>query len=246
MPDRLPITKLEVGSVSPIVLVCGDPGRAKLISQQLQSVHLINSHREYVVFQGQYEGRVVTVCSHGIGAAGAAIAFEELIVAGAQQLIRVGTCGGLQASIQSGDLIIATAAVDATGYGRQTVPDGFPAVAAMDLSIGLRRSARALSIEAYEGIVLSCDNFYAGVTTLFTPDYQMMSKATVLAVEMECSALFVVGSLRRIQTAAILAVDGNVLASGEDVETYQPHQERVQTAVSHAIDIVLNFVKSLD
>ncbi|MCP5099568.1 MAG: nucleoside phosphorylase, partial [Chloroflexi bacterium] len=48
---------------------------------------------------------------------------------------------------------------------------------------------------------------------------------------------------RGVQTAAILAVDGNVLAAGEDMDTYDPHGELVQTAVSNSIHIALNSLK---
>jgi len=101
--DKLPHIGLTVGSVSPDVLVCGDPGRATRIAAQLDDVELLGELREYRSYRGTFAGKPVTVCSHGIGAPGAAIAFEELIAAGARRIIRVGTCGGLQPDIRSGD-----------------------------------------------------------------------------------------------------------------------------------------------
>ena len=188
----------------------------------------------------------VTVCSHGIGAPGAAIAFEELIAAGAKRIVRVGTCGGIQPHIQSGDLVIATAAVQNTGYGRETVPDGYPAVADAALVIGLEDTAVHHNQPHHSGIVITRDNFYAGVDTAKTPDYQVLSQANVLAVEMECAALFIVGSLRGAATAAILAVDGNVLASGESMDTYDPYQQTVAEAVETEIQIALQTLLKLE
>ena len=78
-----------------------------------------------------------------------------------------------------------------------------------------------------EGIVLSLDNFYQGVETPHLTPYPVLSAAGVVAVEMECAALFIVGSLRGAQTAAILAVDGNVLRQRETMESYDPHREVV-------------------
>ncbi|UCC53588.1 MAG: nucleoside phosphorylase, partial [Anaerolineaceae bacterium] len=210
MKDRkLPLTGLVVGSVSLPVIVCGDPGRVIKIARYLEDAELLTDQREYRAYRGRYEDMEVTVCSHGIGAPGAAIAFEELIEAGGRQIIRVGTCGGLQADIDSGHLIIATAAVQHSGYGRETVPEGYPAVADLDLSLALRRSAADSGHPHQSGIVITRDNFYGGVKTSHTPDYQILSSAKVLAVELECAALFIIGSLRGVQTAAILAVDGN-------------------------------------
>lgn len=242
---ELPITGLPAsGAVSPRVVVCGDPARADRIAQRLDGVSLLSHKREYRAHHGAYRGVPVTVCSHGVGAPGAAIAFEELIVAGGRSIVRVGTCGGLQPDIHPGHLVIATAAVQNTGYGRESVPDGYPAVADLALASALQKAASGSEHPLRSGIVLSRDNFYAGVATATTPDYRIMSKARVLAVEMECAALFLVGSLRGVKTAAILVADGNVLESNESVETYNPGHEVVQAAVETAITCALEAVCS--
>ena len=236
----LPITGLQVGQVNSVVLVCGDPARATKIASHLAGATLLSDQREYRVYNGRFEEMPVTVCSHGVGAPGAAIAFEEVIAAGAKQIIRVGTCGSLQNDIQSGTLIIATAAVQSTGYGRETVPPGYPAVADPALTLALQKAAVHHNYPHHTGIVVTRDNFYAGVTTPHTPDYQILSEAHVLAVEMECAALFIVGTLRQVATAAILAVDGNVLAGGESMDSYQPHRQVVADAVEAEILIALH------
>ena len=92
----LPHIGLERGSVSPDVIVCGDPARATHIAERLEGAILLGEKREYRTYQGRFAGLKVTVSSHGVGAPGAAIAFEELIAAGAQRIVRVGTCGGMQ------------------------------------------------------------------------------------------------------------------------------------------------------
>ncbi len=235
--QKLPHIGLEKGSIGPDVLVCGDPGRATRMAEQLDNAVLLADQREYRSYHGLYRDQPVTICSHGIGGPGAAIAFEELIAAGARRIIRVGTCGGLQPDIESGDLIVATAAVQHTGYGRMTAPEGYPAVADLDLTLALRETAVKVNGRSTRtGIVLTSDMFYPGV---FTPDYPTMSAANVMAVEMECAVLFLVGSLRGVQTAAILTADGNVLEHNETMDTYDPHRNVVQTAVITATTAAL-------
>jgi uridine phosphorylase len=243
----LPLTGLPVGGISADVLVCGDPGRAEKIARMMDSAELISQKREYRCFKGRFEQEDVTVCSHGIGAAGAAIAFEELIEAGGKRIIRIGTCGGLQSNLASGDLVIATAAVQNTGYGRETVPPGYPAVADRKVTLALEETARIFDREYFAGIVLSRDGFYRGVDITTNPHYGTMSSANVLAVEMECAALFIVGSLRRIETGAILAVDGNVLQSGgEKMAEYSPDHPSVQSAIEDEIQIALQTLATLN
>lgn len=71
------------------------------------------------------------------------------------------------------------------------------------------------------------------------PDYRVLSQARVLAVEMECAALFLVGNLREARTAAILVVDGNVLEAAESIESYQPGRDVVRAALDTAITCAL-------
>ncbi|NJN53726.1 MAG: nucleoside phosphorylase [Anaerolineae bacterium] len=73
-----------------------------------------------------------------------------------------------------------------------------------------------------------------------------MSEANVKAVEMECAALFHIGSLRQIKTGAMLAVDGNVLHTKESAVTFNPHQEEVQQATKQAIQIALDALIQVD
>jgi uridine phosphorylase len=235
---HLPISGLPVGEVPAAALVCGDPARATRIAEYLDEATLLSEQREYRCYRGSFAGTPIAVCSHGVGAPGAAPLFEELIIAGAKRLIRVGTCGALQPDIGDGTLIVATAAVQHTGYGRETVPPGYPAVADLDLTLALRR---ALPDEhpSRSGVVLTRDNFYAGVDTPHTPHYATLSQANVLAVEMEAAALFIVGSLRGAAAGAILVVDGNVVAEGESVEAYDPHRDVVRAGTDAAIQVAL-------
>ncbi len=245
MPSVLPLTNLPANGLPPAVLVCGDPDRASGIARRFDDYRVLSQNREYDSYIGHYHGMPVAVCSHGIGAPGAAIAFEEIIRAGGRRIIRVGTCGSLQPGTKPGHLVIATSAVANTGYIRETVPEGYPAVADVVLTLALRNAAIKIGHEHTSGIVLTRDNFYAGVEPVASPSYEMMSKANVVAVEMECAALFVIGTLRKVQTAAILAVDGNVLESGgEMMESYRPEQESVKIAVDVETIVALDALRS--
>jgi uridine phosphorylase len=246
MSKILPHTKLEVGTVNTAVLVCGDPARATRIADFLEGAVLLAEWREYRTYQGQFNGRTVTVCSHGIGAPGAAIAFEELAAAGAKMILRVGSCGGISPQVQAGELIVATAAVDNTGYGREILPPGYPAVADMDMVLSLRQAAQKQQRPWRAGIVLTRDAFYSGVMLPAVADYALMASANVLAVEMECAALFKFGSLRQVKTGAILAVDGNVLQTKESLDTFDPHKDVVRQTTDSAIQISLEALHDLN
>lgn len=238
--NRLPHTNLIPGSIPTAVITCGDPARATEIAQRLDEHELLTEQREYRTYVGVKNGRSLTVTSHGIGAPGAAIAFEELIAAGAKQIIRVGTCGSMQPHIKPGHLVIASAAVQQTGYGREVVPEGYPAVADARLLVALIDAAAKQSHPAHTGIVLTRDAFFNIIINPNTPDYDLLAQANVLAVEMECAALFLLGSLRGVQTAAILAANGSVVEEAEDMDVFVKYEAEAKTAVVAAIDVTIN------
>ena len=78
----------------------GDP-TAPAGGLALEDAVEIGRFREYVTLVGHHRGTRVGVSSHGVGAAGAAVCFEELFMAGVQRVIRAGTCGGMQDDVRT-------------------------------------------------------------------------------------------------------------------------------------------------
>ena len=83
------------GEVGKYVILPGDPKRCKAIAKYFDDPVLIADSREYVTYTGYLDGEKVSVTSTGIGGPSASIAMEELVQAGADTFVRVGTCGGM-------------------------------------------------------------------------------------------------------------------------------------------------------
>ncbi|MDY7082454.1 MAG: nucleoside phosphorylase, partial [Halobacteria archaeon] len=115
MTMKQPHLLVEEGDLHETVLLPGDPGRVDTIAEHLENAEIVSENREYKLANGEYRGKPVTVCSTGVGCPSAAVAVEELIKVGAETLIRVGTTGALQKSIDLGDMVIATAAAKFDG-----------------------------------------------------------------------------------------------------------------------------------
>jgi uridine phosphorylase len=74
-------------------------------------------------------------------------------------------------------------------------------------------------------------------------DLALWARAGAVAVEMECSALFVIASMHGVETGAILTVDGNPLAEHtSDMSDYDPHRPIVDDAIDAMVDIALDTV----
>lgn len=241
-PDTtLPILNVPARDIPDRLLVVGDPARATRISTQLDDARQISRNREYVLYGGTHRGESLGVVSHGVGSPGAVACFEELCRGGARRLIRAGTAGGLQPDVVDGDLVIARGAVREDGVTAKLVPPSFPALAGIDVVLALRAAAEARNARVTEGIVLTSDLFYPHA--VLGDDLAMWARAGAVAVEMECSALFVTAALHGVEAGAILAVDGNpLLERDDDMSGYDPHRPIVDDAVTAMIAIALDAI----
>ena len=151
---------LKKGDIGSYVVLPGDPKRCAKIAAYLEDAYLVADNREYVTYTGYLQGEKVSVTSTGIGGPSAAIAMEELTNLGAKYFVRVGTCGGMQPDVESGDLIIATGAVRNEGTSREYAPIEYPAVADFRMSEALIAAAKQLGIRYHVGVVQCKDSFY--------------------------------------------------------------------------------------
>ena len=127
-PERQYHIQVAKGEVGRYVLLPGDPKRCAKIAEYFDNPVLVADNREYITITGTVDGVRLSVTSTGIGGPSAAIALEELANCGADTFIRVGTCGGMQEEVLSGDLVIASGAIRMDGASREYAPVEYPAV----------------------------------------------------------------------------------------------------------------------
>ena len=236
--------RAEEGDYAPLVLLPGDPNRAKLVAGMfdggLEKARLVNEHRLLLGYSGTHRGVPVSVQTSGIGTPSLSIVVEELLRLGARRLIRIGTCGGIGHGMRTGDVVIATAAAPVDGSTRTYLHgDPYAPVADFELTRALVDVARARGVEPHVGLVASVDVFY-------NPDEDYVTKwrsGGVLAFEMEAAALFYLasraqGSGSDVRAACILTVS-DTLSEDESMEdTYLPLSE-LEAATQQMIEIAL-------
>jgi uridine phosphorylase len=233
---------VELGQISEVVLMPGDPFRVQLIANQLEDVVEVAHRREYRTVTGTYKGRTITACSSGMGCPSTAIGVEELARAGARVFIRVGSTAALQPGIEIGDLIVSEGSFRNDGTTAAYVPAGYPAVPDFELTSMLTTVARELGgqrgIGVHTGINATDDAFYAE-----SPEWiAKLSAMGLTNVEMESSALYVVARLRGLRAGMVCAVSGN-LVTGDVV--YGAANERLAAGWDHSIAVALEAVHRL-
>jgi len=204
------------GDVGKYVILPGDPKRCKKIAAYFENAELIADNREFVTYTGYLDGVKVSVTSTGIGGPSASIALEELVRAGADTFVRIGTCGGMDREVKSGDVVIATAAIRMEGTTKEYAPIEFPAVANLDVVNSLVESAKKLEFPYHAGVVECKDSFYGQHEPEKMPvNYELVNKWSAwlklgcLASEMESAALFVVGSYLKVKVGSVFLVVAN-------------------------------------
>ena len=229
--------RAEEGDYAPLVLLPGDPNRARRISERFDdgSVRAVNEHRGLFGFTGTYDGVPVSVQTSGMGTPSLSIVVEELINLGARRLIRVGTCGGIAKGLHTGDLVIATAACPTDGATRTYLHgEPYAPAASFELTRALVDAASTAGIRARTGLVASVDVFYNT-----DDDYaQRWRDRGVLAFEMEASALFYLAARSGIDAACALTVSDMV---GDEVTSeadYLPLEE-LDRSIDRMIGVAL-------
>ena len=232
--------KLEKSDLYRRVLVCGSPERAHAMSALLEDAKPVAKNREYHSYLGKYRGEWILIMSHGVGAAGAGLCFQELIDVGAKAIVRVGTAGGLYHETQIGDIVVATSAVRKDGLSVQMIPVEYPAVADLETSLSLLTILRNKGWTGLSGTIVTSDLFYPGH---MDSQLELYQKAGAIAVEMECSALFVIGALRKVRTGALLVLDGNPLKWNEG--HYDPRPERLAQSIQTCFEVAFETLATL-
>ena len=199
--ERLYHIHCAAGEVGRYVIMPGDPGRCPSIAALFDDARLIAQNREYTTYTGTLLGEKVSVCSTGIGGPSAAIAMEELHQLGADTFIRTGTCGGIDLSVQSGDIVVATGAIRYEHTSLEYAPIEFPAVADFDITLALRQASEELGYCTHTGVVQCKDSFYGQHSPEKSPVYyellqkwESWKRLGVKASEMESAAMFVVAA----------------------------------------------------
>ncbi len=200
--------------IAPTVLLPGDPLRAKFIAETyLDEVVQFNAVRNMLGFTGTYCGQQVSVMGSGMGIPSISLYSWELIhVFGAKQLIRVGSCGGMQPDLDIYDIVVAqSASTDSRFIEQYNLPGTFAPTGSWRLLKEVDREATQRGIDLHVGNILSSDVFYNADATAT----ERWAKMGVLAVEMESAGLYSVAAAAGVDALGIFTVSDNIVTGAQ-------------------------------
>jgi len=210
-----PHIRAEPGDFAPLVLMPGDPRRARRIADEfLDDARLVTEVRGILGFTGTHEGRAVSVLASGMGGPSIAIYATELArFYGVTRIIRVGTAGGLQPGVPLGTVVAASVAHTDSAMTANWVPGvTLGAAPAFPLLRAAVEAAERGGLALRVGPVFSSDTFYADEPSTG------LARFGTLAVEMEAATLYAVGAKEGIETLALVTVTDD-LTTGEHLSS---------------------------
>ena len=247
-PNRQYHIQVAPGEVGRYVIMPGDPKRCVKIAKYFDDPVLVADNREFITYTGTLDGVKVSVTSTGIGGPSASIAMEELYRCGADTFVRIGTCGGMQTEVKSGDIVIATGAVRMEGTSREYAPIEYPAVANLDVTNALVAAAKEKKFTFHTGVVQCKDAFYGQHEPEKMPaGYELLSKWEAwkmmgcLASEMESAALFIAAGKLRARAGSCFLVVAN--QEREKLGLENPVVHDTDGAVQVAVEAIRNLIR---
>jgi purine-nucleoside phosphorylase len=222
------------GAIAPLVLLPGDPLRAKFIAENfLKDAVCYNEVRGMYGFTGTYNGKKVSVQGTGMGQPSMSIYAQELFqFYDVQKAIRIGTAGGVSEEVPCRSVILANGA--STDSNLQTQRFGFNHYAPVpdfELLNTAYNKSKELGIKAFVGQCFSGDRFYDENET-----WKFWKKYGIIGIEMEAAELYTLAAEFKRKALAILTVSNNFV-TGEET-TSQERQESFTNMMKLALETI--------
>lgn len=191
------------------VLMPGDPLRAKALADKyLSDVVCFNDTRNMLGFTGTYKGKRISVMGHGMGVPSVGIYSHELYTQfGVDNIIRIGSAGGLDMNVNAKDVVIALAASTNSNYGNAYgIPGQLAACADYDMLETAVNAAKEKNIKYKVGKVYTSDFFYYPQEGL----NEKLRDFGHLCVEMETAGLYWTACADHKRALSILSISDHL------------------------------------
>ena len=199
-----PHIQAERGDFAETVLMPGDPLRARFVAENyLEDARRVTSVRNVFGYTGTYRGTKLSVMASGMGVPSIGIYSYELYhFFGVEQIIRIGSAGGIAPEVRVGDIVLAQAASTDSNFALQYgLPGTFAPIADFGLLTRAAETAHRLDIPLHVGNVLTTDVFYKPLEAC-----ERWREMGILCTEMESAGLYCNAAAAHKRALSILTI----------------------------------------
>ena len=190
--------------------------------------------------RGRQREREVTVIRLPVGAPAAVTFLEVLATAGARNVVAVGAAGSLQERAPVGAAVLPTSAIREEGTSYHYRPPGVAAVPDEAAVAALRVACGERDIIAHEGQVWTTDAPFRELTS----KVRRFAAAGVLAVDMEASALYIVGAMRGLRVASLFIISDELFHPWRPAFFDRTYREAAAQIAACALDGLVSLPES--
>ena len=233
-----PHNMANIGDIAKVVLMPGDPLRAKYIAETyLDDVVQFNNVRNMFGYTGTYKGKKVSVMGSGMGMPSIGIySFELFSQYGVEAIIRIGSAGSYREDYEIYDVVLASGAYSESNYAKVLTGNEasitYPSAELNDL---IKATAEELDLDLKEGVIHSSDIFYH-----IDEAYKKgIEDNNCVAVEMESFALFENAKALNKKAACLLTISDSLVTHEETTaeERQKSFNKMITIALESAIKL---------
>ncbi len=234
-----PHNEAKKGEIAKVVLMPGDPNRAKWIAENfLSDVKLVNQVRGNLCFTGKTKnGKTISVMASGMGHPSIGIYSHELYSEyDVELIIRVGTCGSYQEDINLRDVLLCLGASTDSNWMSQFHLNGtYSALASYDVLEKAVEVLKGKRFPYHVGNIFAADVFY----DKDKDTWKKWAELGCMGVEMESYALYVNAALLHKKALTMLTVTDNFVKEGR--LSAEERQVGLSNMISAAIETAEKF-----
>ena len=231
------ISLKEGTSIAKVVLMPGDPLRAKFVAENfLENPVLFNDVRNMLGYTGIYKGKEISVMGSGMGVPSIGIyAYELYTQFDVNAIIRIGSAGALADDLKVKDVVIAMgASTNSSQIEAYDIPGHLAPIADFTMLENAVNAARALQVPVRVGSCFSSDFFYHPRKDL----NERLRDMGQLCVEMEAAGLYAMALSLGKKALAMFTISDHIFTHEAlpAKEREQSFREMMQIALETAIE----------
>lgn len=236
-----PHNRAEKGDFAKTVLFPGDPLRAKFCAENyFEKPRLITDVRNVLGYSGYYKGMPISVMSSGMGGASAGIySYELFTYYDVDNIIRIGTSGGLQKEIPVGALILAlTCSTDQAWANQYNLHGTLAPCVSFPLFEKALECVKKMNTPYYCGMVFSSD-YFSTYNALGPDEWKSFASLGALAQDMETMALYCNAMYTHKNALSILTMTDNCVTgeSFKNEERMKGNRKMIELALETAYEV---------
>ena len=232
-----PHNNAKLEDISNIVLMPGDPLRAKYIAENfLEDYKLVNSVRGIYAYTGNYKGKRLTVMASGMGIPSMGIYSYELYkYYNVDTIIRIGSCGGYSKDLKLFDIILSENCYSESNFALTMNNENCHIVSSShEINSIIKETARENNLNLFVGNTVCTDCFDLYMTDTDKFINRIPTDFNPISSEMEAFALFYTAKVLNKKASCIMSVvDSKYI---KEVVTPEERQTGLNNMLKLALD----------